>query len=301
MIIHEDDFHPICLDDKEIFDRIYNKYPIEHSENTFATLFCWRGYGNYSICEQDGCLIIRGDTESYRSYRMPIGPTNEDLINATIDLALSTGEEAPLLILEPGQYSWIRENRPDLTIRKDRDFSDYVYQTETLATLPGRDYLMIRKQLNRFRRKCPSIIEPISKENMNEVLEFLIKWCQLRECDKYTILKHEKEAIREAVKHFEELGLSGIIVKPHGEPGGIAIFEELNPTTAVVHYEKGLPDCEGMYKEINVQTALLLQDKFTYINRESDMGIPGLRESKERYHPDHMVTLYYVDASSRNM
>ena len=77
MIIHEDDFHPICLDDKKIFDRVYSKYSIEHSENTFATLFCWREYGNYSICELDGCLIIRGEAESYRSYRMPIGPINE--------------------------------------------------------------------------------------------------------------------------------------------------------------------------------------------------------------------------------
>lgn len=297
MKLHEDDFHPIEIDDKKIFDRIYQNCPIEHSENSFGTLFCWRSYGHYSICEQDGCLIIRGETEDYRSYRFPIGPVNPDVFHATIKLAQELHEEAPLLILEPWQYTWMREHYTDLILKQDRNFFDYVYKTDILSTLPGQEFLSVRKQLNKFRRKCPSTVEMITESNMDEVLEFLIKWCQQRECDKYTILKHEKDAIREAITNFSELGFSGITVNPKGEIGGIAIFEELNPQTAVVHYEKALPDCEGIYKEINMQTALHLKDRYRYINRESDMGIPGLREAKERYHPDHYVKLYYLENS----
>ncbi|NLV26700.1 MAG: DUF2156 domain-containing protein [Methanomicrobiales archaeon] len=298
MKLYEDDFHPITLEDKKIFDRTYQLNPIKHSENTFATLYCWRKYGHYSICEHDKSLIIKGETENYRSYRFPLGPVNYDIIQATINLALDLGENAPLIILEPWQYEWMKQNRPDLTLKPDRDFFDYVYRTDVLSSLPGQNYLTIRKHLNKFRKKCPSTIEHISDSNMDDVLEFLIKWCQHRECDKYTILKHEKEAIREAVSNFHEIGLSGITVNPKGVIGAISIFEELNPSTAVVHYEKALPDCEGIYKEINLQTALYLQNKYHYINRESDTGIPGLRESKERYHPDHMVKLYYLDICS---
>jgi hypothetical protein len=61
-----------------------------------------------------------------------------------------------------------------------------------------------------------------------------------------------------------------------------------------VHFEKGLPDCEGIYKAINAETASVLLHDFTYINRESDLGIPGLREAKTRYHPDHMVEVYSI-------
>jgi len=74
----------------------------------------------------------------------------------------------------------------------------------------------------------------------------------------------------------------------------MALFEPLNETTALVHFEKGLPDCEGIYKSINQETAKLLLDRFPYINRESDMGVSGLREAKMRYHPDHMIEVYYA-------
>jgi len=31
MKLHEEDFHPIEIEDKVIFDRIFKKYPIQHS------------------------------------------------------------------------------------------------------------------------------------------------------------------------------------------------------------------------------------------------------------------------------
>jgi hypothetical protein len=295
--IHEEDFHRITLDDKPDFDRIFRQYPISNSENTFGTLFCWGHYGNYTYQIVDGCLVIRGETELYQSFRTPIGPRNKDILDAVVDLALETGQENPLLVLEPWQQLWVREVRPDLVLSQDRNFSEYVYRTEDLAVLPGKSYLMIRKQLNRYRSRCTSTVEPVTPDNVGEIHEFLAKWCQWRECDKYTILKQEKQAILLALDRFEELGLSGLAIRAQNGISGLAIYEELNPSTAVIHFEKGLPDCEGIYKEINNQTALALRDTYQYINRESDMGMPGLRESKERYHPDHMVDLYYLDTA----
>ena len=68
--------------------------------------------------------------------------------------------------------------------------------------------------------------------------------------------------------------------------------------TALVHFEKGLPDCEGIYKAINKETAALLAKRFAYINRESDLGVSGLREAKMRYHPHHMVEVYSMKRDS---
>jgi hypothetical protein len=81
----------------------------------------------------------------------------------------------------------------------------------------------------------------------------------------------------------------------------MSLFEQLNSDTALVHFEKGMPDCEGIYKEINAETAALLRDEFTYINRESDLGVAGLREAKMRYHPHHMVEVFSVKRSSSDI
>jgi hypothetical protein len=88
------------------------------------------------------------------------------------------------------------------------------------------------------------------------------------------------------------------MIRVNQDIGAISLFEPLNMDTALVHFEKGLPDCEGIYKAINAETAALLAKKFTYINRESDLGVAGLREAKLRYHPDHMVEVYSLKRDS---
>jgi len=294
MNLSENDFYPITIDDKPLFDAITRQYPIVHSENTFNTLFCWREYGNYSIAYVKDSLIIRGNTKDYTSYRAPLGPRDPEVLDAVLHLAIDSGDSKPFLVFDPSQLSWIQELYPLLTFLPDRNFFDYVYVSNDLALLKGKQYVSIRKQINRFRKKCEPETEYLTDNNYQEVLEFLIKWCQWRECDKYEILKYEKQALICALQNRHELGLQGIIIRTKGLIGGIAIYEELNPLTAVVHFEKGLPDCEGIYKEINQRTAETLFHTYQYINRESDMGIEGLREAKKRYYPHHMVEMYYL-------
>ena len=59
------------------------------------------------------------------------------------------------------------------------------------------------------------------------------------------MLAHEKDATFFAIDHFAELGLSGLVVRVHNTIGAMSLFEPLNNDTALVHFEKGMPDCEG--------------------------------------------------------
>jgi hypothetical protein len=173
-----------------------------------------------------------------------------------------------------------------------------VYRASDLADLPGKQYLTIRHHVNKFRKNCLYSVEPFTPENREEVKRFLIQWCEWKGCQGDPVLAHEKDATFFAVDHFGELGLSGLVIRVHKTIGAMSLYEPLNNDTALVHFEKGMPDCEGIYKEINAETAAILKKDFVYINRESDLGVAGLREAKMRYHPDHMVEVYSLKRDS---
>jgi hypothetical protein len=68
-----------------------------------------------------------------------------------------------------------------------------------------------------------------------------------------------------------------------------SIGEALNPRTAVVHFEKAMTDYQGLYQLMNMWFCEYGLAGFEYVNREQDLGVPGLRKAKESYLPDHMV------------
>ena len=57
--------------------------------------------------------------------------------------------------------------------------------------------------------------------------------------------------------------------------------------------------CQVIDAKIREKAEKLIEESgFTYINRESDLGVAGLREAKLRYHPDHMVEVYSLKRDS---
>jgi uncharacterized protein len=286
------DFKPVTLAESAHFRDHYARYPQVHSDNTFTNMVCWNHYAHYEYAYSRGNILISSTIGDKTTFRPPIGPSDETLLRELIRLAVDFGDDVPLVLIDTEAREWLLEVFPGLELREDPDYAEYVYRSSMLADLPGKEYVTIRHQLNKFRRNCAPVVEPIGPRILGEVREFLLEWCEWKDCDEKEFLANEKDAILFAIAHFDLLGLSGLAIRVQGKIGAISLYEPLNRETAVIHFEKGLPDCEGIYKAINVETAQILLRSFPYINRESDMGVPGLREAKLRYHPDHKVLVY---------
>jgi hypothetical protein len=211
-----------------------------------------------------------------------------------MSLAIESEEEYPFVILDPETRDWMAGLYPNLEFHPERKYFEYVYLASDLAELPGKGYLTIRHQLNKFKKTCLPQIEPIVEGNITEIKEFLEKWCDWKDCGSDPVLASEKDAVSFAVSHYQELELSGLASRSNGKIGAMSLFEGLNKDTALVHFEKGLPDCKGIYRAINAEAAKILARDYTYINRESDMGVEGIREAKMRYHPHHMVEVHLL-------
>jgi uncharacterized protein len=252
-------------------------------------MVAWNHYAHYEYAYAREHLILKSTIDGQSTFRPPIGPHDPHLLRETVALAVEEGSESPLIILDSRSKGWLSQQMPGVPLHPERDYFEYVYDSINLAELPGRGYQKIRTQLNRFRRSCNYSVECISGGTVEEVKEFLTKWCDWRDCESSPVLANEKDAILYAISHFGELGIWGCAIRVDGIIAAMALYERLNADTAVVHFEKGLPDCEGIYKAINAETAKVLANRYAFINRESDLGEPGLREAKMRYHPHHMV------------
>ena len=59
----------------------------------------------------------------------------------------------------------------------------------------------------------------------------------------------------------------------------------INHNTFGIHFEKADIHIDGIYSAINQEFAAHLPEQYLYLNREEDLGIPGLRQAKLSYHP----------------
>lgn len=88
-----------------------------------------------------------------------------------------------------------------------------------------------------------------------------------------------------ALNHFDELGLLGGALLVDGKVIAFTFGAPINHDTFGVHVEKADVNYEGAYTVINQEFASRLPEEFIYVNREEDLGIPGLRQAKLSYNP----------------
>ena len=176
----------------------------------------------------------------------------------------------------------------------DRDNSDYVYLAKDLISLSGNRYHRKKNHFNQFVKNHAFEYRPLDANLVKSVLGMQEAWCRLRECVEKPDLLAEDYAVHEALIHFEELGYKGGAILINSVVEAFSLGETLNRDTAVIHIEKANPDILGLYAAINQLFCLNAWPEITYINREQDMGVEGLRKAKESYYPHHMVNKYIL-------
>ena len=291
------DFKLLELDDRRCIHDVLWSYAPAVSEMTFTNLFIWRGhYGFQWAVYKDWFFIISRKGTNGTYALQPVGP--------------SSRKEAVVVLLE-----WLRDERnienprieradercvaeldgmANLVIEPLRDHFDYVYRREDLVQLAGNKYRSKRNHINQLLRFYAFECEPLQEKHIDDCLILQEKWCQMNRCADDLDLLSEDEAIREILTHHNTLHVQGVVIVVEGRVGAFTAGERLNNDTVVVHIEKADPDIPGLYPLINQQFCKNMRDDATYINREQDLGIEGLRKAKLSYYPDHFVEKYRI-------
>ena len=278
----------IELQDKDLFDGLFRLISPRISEFTFANLYLFRHAHSYVLTSVAGIPVVLGRGYGGESYFLP--PLAEDPVPALAPLfaaGMTLYGVCDLFLprfLSGGSYE----------IVEDRDNFDYLYSRHELAELAGSRYRKKKNRLNYLLKRHQAVSETFREEHLDEALAVLAEWQRVRaeEGDRSVFL--EVAAAEEAVRLRKELGLEGIVALEDGKVSGFSLGERLNGDTAVCHFEKSDPFFEGLPQFLNREFCRTMFTGCVFVNREQDLGEPGLRTAKLSYHPVELVKKYRV-------
>ncbi len=276
----------LTLEDREQVRDFFTRFPPNISEHTFANLFVWAEHRPIAWAVLDDALCVVQEPDGDRSL---LGPPRGGAAAEMVDRLAEDGIE--VFDRLPEEAARELEER-GLEVELDRDNSDYVYRREDLAELAGRDYHREKNLVNRCLSRYDCEYEEVMADNLDEVAEMQDRWCDEKDCGEDRGLCAEYRAIRRTLEHYEALDLIGAAVRIEGRIEAYSVGELLRPDTAVVHFEKAMTEFDGLYQVINQWFCREALPEVEFVNREQDLGIPGLRRAKESYNPHHMVHKY---------
>lgn len=184
------------------------------------------------------------------------------------------------------------------TVHRQAAYDDYIYRVDDLVHLSGNRFSKKRNLIKQFQRdyvdRGKVAIDAISSDNVPECLDFLEQWCLERDCDgdEQVDLACEKQAAINALNHYDDFDLKGLLLRIDGAVSAFGIAAPLTRDMGILQYEKAFSSIKGLYQYFDNACARRLFNGYAYINKESDMGIPGLAKAKKSYFPVTIVRAY---------
>lgn len=280
-------FKEITLKDKKILEHYYTQCGYINSDCNFTNMYMWQQEFHIRYAVIEDCLILIAREENGEWYHtMPIGNGDVKHVVLTMrehlegDFAIKPLTEEMCDRLEevlPGQY--IFEHM--------RDMDDYVYTREKLMHLSGKKMHAKRNHVNSFKNTYDYEYLPITEENLEDAAAFVYQQIDGRSMN----AEGEKRAAKRLFDHYFELGVKGAVLTVEGKIIAATVGEDQNGTV-LIHIEKADTAYKGAYAAINQLFVEREWEGYTYVNREEDMGIEGIRKAKLSYRPDLMVEKY---------
>ncbi|MEG1458131.1 MAG: phosphatidylglycerol lysyltransferase domain-containing protein [Acetivibrio sp.] len=289
------EFKRPTLEDKTWMEKKIKESDFRGCEYSFGNLYIWRTPSNVKVAlVKDLLCFISDSKEKEIVYNYPTGQGNEkEVIELLIEDARKKGFQPSFRGILEEQKEKMEEMFPEkFSFSTNEGEWDYLYPVEKLTTLPGKKYHGKRNHIARFKDAGDWSYEAITEENLSECEEMNHIWCKEYGCGKGESARIEQCAVEQTFRHFKELEFEGGLLRKGGKVIAFSIGEPLNSDTYVVHIEKAFPEIQGAYPMINQQFVEHNMQKFTYVNREEDMGEEGLRKAKMSYKPNPHLKKY---------
>ena len=290
-------FHPLTLSDREAMQAVTLPSGRRNCNYTFANLVGWKFLFGTEVCVLENAVVLRYTFDGQRAYMVCTSEAlSLELIEALLD---DSNGNLTLIGLEDSQVPQL--SGFSISVEPLRDQYDYIYRRTDLATLHGRHLDAKRNHIHRFRAEHPDFeYRPLTTESFDECRRLTEIWQEEKSQNdnenenRNETINAELRVMDTIFSNWDALGMIGGSIFVDGRMVAFTYGSAVTTDTFDVCVEKADRHVEGAFAIINQQFAEHLPEQYVYLNREEDMGIPGLRQAKLSYHPEILLTYNVV-------
>jgi hypothetical protein len=286
-------FVPLSLNCRDDYIDLFSKSCQRASDYSFINIWAWADERDFEWAFDEDLCWLRTMSPSPALWA-PIGLWKNKDWRKVLESYFPAGAVF-YRVPEMLALQWQKELGDSVKIEEERSEWEYIYRVSELISLSGNRFHKKKNLLQQFLRSYAYTYEPITSKNIPYILEMQEKWCKWRNCDDSPGLKAESEAVHRILEQWQVMpNIMGGVLKVDGQMVAYTVAESSGEDTVIIHFEKGLTDYKGVYQAINQMFLERSAHSFTWVNREQDMGIEGIRKAKISYNPVYFLKKFIV-------
>ena len=299
------EFKKVSLEMKPTIDRYFFEFGESSCQHSFVSSYCLCNKYDDHYFEKDDVLYINRNglsTDEYKVYLFPMCDRNDnnklkEAINNIICDAHSENKKVKFFTTTKKCKEIVENLFGNTFIIEDvRDLYEYMYDIEKISTLSGSLYQSKRNIINKL---CKTFGDRLSIRELcktdNVILsDFYRKWYDVHYKALKSLIENEVKEFNLIIDNYDRLNLYGIGIFLDDEMIGFNIGARVNSETYDGMIQKGNVEYDGIYELLNRETAKRWINDFKYMNFEEDLGLAGLRNAKEMYHPEFMIEKFIL-------
>lgn len=302
------EFNNVTVADKALIQSYTLRNARQNCDLSFSNIISWRFLYNTEYAIVNDYLCFRFFMGHHPAYMLPLPkplpddkggyiiPSDKDIsyevIDALRDDSIALGHPFLMTGIPSAIAKKIENERPEQYVfTANRNFFDYIYLREKLVRLPGKKLQSKRNHINKFKKLYPNYeYRALEKPMIADCLRLEEAWRKAQPDENADEeLYVELRSMTRAFHRWDSIGLMGGTIWVDGTLIAFTFGMPINRNTFDVCIEKADITYEGAFAIINQEFVKRIPEQYTYINREEDLGLPGLRKSKLSYKPDLLL------------
>lgn len=276
-----------------------SRHRVRMSDRTPGSVLLWfREYDVEFAHAGDSVIFYSKTGEHEKSYCYPIGKHKRAALKLLKEYIKNNGGCASIAAVGETSLAKITREMFVGEAFASRDTADYIYNKAEFENPAGRKHHKRKNLINRYLSEFPDAhIVLLNADNLVSARDYYNDYCK-RNPESSSVEDMEYRAVNALFDNFNFKYFSGGMLVANNKIMGITIAQ-IYGDTVYVHIEKAEKEIAGSYQTLNKEYLLTITDEnVKYVNREEDMGLPGLRRSKMAYCPAWLEYKYMLKISA---